>query len=333
MPKHIFTFSLTLFAWMCATLSTPLPRVYAQTADGQPPGVQPDGDVAKATQLGVYGTLGLPTRPRTLLTLGIDGNIYRLSPTNSALIKLPRPNYGSRQSTIGMDFRPADGKLYTITDTGNVVIVDVNTGATTRVGSTVTFAGGFQCLMDFNPVVDAVRLIGSNTQNYAVVNSGGNLNTVALQTSLAYAQGDVNFGKFPSIAAGGYTNKRAGAQSTLLYMLDYSTDSLVTIAGPLTANGSSNTGGGQLQTIGELTFSGGGKVKVDPLADLNVYTDTNGKNYLLGINNMTLLSIDLSQLNPNLQLGQVQKVTVRSTPLGGSFGVGVFIKMIDLAIQ
>ena len=31
------------------------------------------------------------------------------------------------------------------------------------------FAGGYQSLMDFNPMVNALRLIGSNDQNFAVV--------------------------------------------------------------------------------------------------------------------------------------------------------------------
>lgn len=49
--------------------------------------------------------------------------------------------------------------------------------------------------MDFNPVLSAIRLIGSNCQNYAVVNASGNLNAAAIQTSLSYAAGDVSAGK------------------------------------------------------------------------------------------------------------------------------------------
>ncbi len=287
------------------------------------------------TSTNPMAAMGVNPAPSQLLTLGADGVIYRLRPDIGALVPAFRPNYGAAQTTIGMDFRPSDKKLYTITDTGNIYTVDVNTGAATFVSSTLAgvtpFGGGFQSFMDFNPVVDAVRLIGSNTQNYAFVNSaGGNLNATAVQTSLAYAQGDVNAGKVPSISAGAYTNKVAGAKSTILYTLDYNTDSLVTIAGPLSATGSSNTGGGQLQTIGQLQVAGGSKVNVDPLGDLVVYTDPSGKNFLFGINNTILFFIDLAQVNANLPLGQTQPITVKGIALRVAGGQ---TKMIDLAIQ
>jgi hypothetical protein len=279
--------------------------------------------------------MGVSPAPSLLLTLGADGVIYKYRLDLFALAPAFRPNYGAAQTTIGMDFRPSDRKLYTITDAGNIYTVDVNTGAATFVSSTLAgvtpFGGGFQSFLDFNPVVDAIRLIGSNTQNYAFVNSaGGNLNATAVQTSLAYAAGDVNAGKFPSISAGAYTNKIAGAKSTILYTLDYNTDSLVTIAGPLSATGSSNTGGGQLQTIGPLMVASGAKVNVDPLADLVVYTNPSGKNFLFGINNTILFFIDLAQVNANLALGQTQNITVRGINLRVTSGQ---TKMIDLAIQ
>jgi hypothetical protein len=94
-----------------------------------------------------------------------------------------------------------------------------------------------------------LRVIGSNDQNYAVVNSSGNLNVTAQQTAITYAAGDPQAGKDPNLTAGAYNNI-AGAATTIFYALDYATDSVVTIAD--ITNGSSATGGGRLKTLGRL---------------------------------------------------------------------------------
>jgi hypothetical protein len=72
--------------------------------------------------------------------------------------------------------------------------------------------------MDFNPVVNALRFIGSNDQNIAVVNAnGGNLNQTVQQTRLQYAAGDASAGVDPNITAGAYTNNFAGAIQTTFF--------------------------------------------------------------------------------------------------------------------
>src|SRR5262249_36731378 len=146
------------------------------------------------------------------------------------------------------------------------------------------FAGGFQSLMDFNPVVNAIRLIGSNDQNLAVVNSnGGNLNATAVQTAMTYPAGDVNAGKDPNISGGAYTNNYVGATSTISSGFDYDLDTFVTIA-PATPGGSSATGGGQLQTIGPLVNPKGVPINVSPTADFDIYTAPATKaNTIIGV--------------------------------------------------
>ena len=90
------------------------------------------------------------------------------------------------------------------------------------------FNGGYQSLMDFNPMVNAIRLIDSEQQNYAVVKGAtGILNTTAVQTSLTYPAPDVNAGKDPNIACGAYTNNVAGATVTIFYMIDHALDTFV----------------------------------------------------------------------------------------------------------
>ena len=215
------------------------------------------------------------------------------------------------ESLIGIDFRPADGNLYALSDTGNLYLVDVTPpgrGNQIRISAVnPRFAGGFQSLLDFNPVVDAIRLIGTNDQNYAVVNSGGLFNAMAVQTRIAYAAGDVNAGIDANLTGGAYTNNVAGAQLTLFYGLDYDLDVLVTIAAG--ANGSSATGGGQLTTIGKLRRFDGNPLNITPAADMDIYTDGSGKDTLIGITGRTLFTLELNGLPPG------QDVTVRTSTL------------------
>ncbi|MCI0389663.1 MAG: DUF4394 domain-containing protein [Acidobacteria bacterium] len=227
---------------------------------------------------------------------------------------------------IGIDFRPADGMLYAVTDTGGVYRINTATGRATLVSPlTISFAGGAQSLADFNPVANALRLIGSNDQNYGVVNSGGDLNLTAAQTAVAYAPGDVNGGVDPNLVGGAYTNNVNGASTTIFYALDYDLDSLVTIAAPLIGAGSSNTAEGLLQTVGKLFNDRGQQLDIKPTADIDIYT-INGKNFAVGVSGRTLFTIDLDQIYPNLSLGQTQQVAIRtaSIPDGG---------FIDLAVS
>ncbi len=276
---------------------------------------------------GVARGVNLPNVPIYALTS--DNAIYVLRTNGSQYVRLGRINVSDGGNVIGIDFRPADNtpnRLYALTDRGgiyNVALGGSSVGSATLVSTmNPRFTGGFGMLADFNPVVNALRVIGSNDQNLAVVNTaatGANLGTSVAQTKLAYAAGDVNAGKDPEIVGGAYTNNRAGATTTLFYAIDHDLDTLVTIAGP--KNVSSATGGGQLQTLGNFFDEYGNRLNMSPTSDLDIYTDRNGTNFLVGQTTRLLFSIDLSQINPNLALGQTQRIIVKrgsAAPLPGS---------------
>src|SRR5262245_35896630 len=288
-------------------------------------------------------TAGLTLPPgKTIYALTSDNAIYSLAPGATQYTRLGRVSNTNGGNLIGIGFRVPDKtptKRNGLTDTVRLFNVDVSTanfGATALV-STVSprLTSGFGTLMDFNPVVNALRLIGSNGQNIAVVNAatGGNLNQTAVQTSLAYAQGDVNFGKAPQITGGAYNNNFVGATATLFYMVDHDLDTLVTIS-TKSSTGSSNTGGGQLQTIGSFVDAAGTPLNMSPTTDFDICT-VNGVNYLVGQTTRLLFSINLAQINPNLPLGTTQKVVVArgpAAPLPGPTAPltgGVF----DIAVQ
>jgi hypothetical protein len=251
--------------------------------------------------------------PVFIFALTTDNTLYVLTPGSTVYQSLGRVAGIGGNDLIGLDFRPADKKLYGLTDGGRLYTINFNVAPpTATLVSTLTprFPSGFQSLMDFNPVVDAIRLIGGDTLNYAVVKNASNiLATTAVQTSLTYAVGDVNAGKTPKVIGGAYNNNVAGATTTLFYAMDHDLDTLVTIADK-TATGSSNTGGGRLQTIGRLVDVAGNPITVNALADIDIVT-INGVNFLVGVSRDITFQISLNQINPNLPLGTTQNVVVQ----------------------
>jgi len=184
--------------------------------------------------------------PVNIFAMTTNGTLYVLTPNSSYFYSIGRPTGIGGDDPISMDFRPADRRLYMLTDRGRLFTVNFSVSppvATLVSNLSPRFPSGFQSLLDFNPQVDAIRLIGSNTANYAVVkDANGILNTTAVQTSLTYAAGDVNAGKTPVVPAGAYTNNVANAANTIFYAIDNDLDNLVTIADKVAATGSSNTG-------------------------------------------------------------------------------------------
>lgn len=264
-------------------------------------------------QTGVANGVNLPNR--SIYALTTDQAIYMLEPGAQQYTRLGRaetPQDGG--NLIGIDFRPADAnpnRMYGLTDKGSIYTIDLPSLRTTLVSRmNPRYTGGYNVLVDFNPVANALRVTGGNDQNLAVVNGtdGGNLNTTATQTNLAYVSGDVNFAQNPEITGGAYSNNFAGAATTLFYMIDHDKDTLVTIA-DRTAAGSSNTGGGKLQTVGSIVDQFGVAFNMSPTTDFDIYTDTNGVNYLVGQSTRWLFCIDLSQIDPNLPVGRIQQVT------------------------
>lgn len=281
-------------------------------------------------------TIGLPLNKKVYL-LTTNNIIYQFTTGSTSYGKLTKVKGLTNGVLIGIDFRPSDGKLYGLTDTGEIYTIDT-TGTYSYLATKVSslsprFPGGFQSLFDFNPVVDAVRMIASNTANYAAVNANGaSLSVTAVQAPLTYAAGDTSTSTTPNIAGGSYTNNVKGAASTLFYGLDFDQDTLVTIADKV-ANGSSNTGGGKIQTIGSLIDKDGKKINISPTADLDIFTDANGTNFLVGISGTIVFSIDLSQIDPNQQLGTTKDITARGILIPiCRYGIPIPGNFIDIAI-
>lgn len=147
------------------------------------------------------------------------------------------------ESVIGIDFRPADGRLYGFTGYNRIVTINTATGVATPVASLSTGLLGNEYGMDFNPTNDRLRLVNDNDQNASVDPTNG---TTTLQTPL-------NPGN-PNITGVAYTNNFAGAATTTLYAIDSATDTLYTQNPPAS---------GTLTAVGPLGVNTGAQVGFD----------------------------------------------------------------------
>lgn len=164
--------------------------------------------------------LGLATAEAgaaTLVGLTADGALVRID-TDSRRATAPVRLRGAEGTLLGIDVRPADGKLYGVTDRGAIVTIDPMTGAVTKVSQlSETFESGGRAVVDFNPVADRLRLMGASGTNFRVnVETGA----VVRDGQLKYGAGTPLAETMPRITAGAYTNSMAGATATMLLTID-----------------------------------------------------------------------------------------------------------------
>jgi hypothetical protein len=156
---------------------------------------------------------------------------------------------------LAIDLRPATGQLYGLGSTSRLYTINPTTGAATQVGSAGAFTlSGSVFDMDFNPVVDRIRVVSDTDQNIRLNPNDGTL--TATDTNLAYASGDPNFGTNPIMPGAAYSNNFAGSSTTTLFGIDGGLDILVRQGSPGGSPVSPNSG--QLFTIGPLGVNAAG---------------------------------------------------------------------------
>ena len=151
----------------------------------------------------------------------------------------------SGQTLRGVDFRPANGQLYAMSTLGaaaQLYTIDLSTGAATAIGAGLTLTGNTSTIvsLDFNPVVNALRVVTGGGQSYRVNANTGAL--IAQDTSIATPAGVT-----PLILGIAYSNNLVGAASTTLYSYDFFLDNLATIGG---VNGAPSPNTGIFNVIG-----------------------------------------------------------------------------------
>jgi hypothetical protein len=128
-------------------------------------------------------------------------------------------------SLVGLDRRPATGVLYTLGTSGTLYTLTL-TGTTytaTAQAPLTTLPSGNAFGFDFNPVPDRLRMVSDTGQNLRINVDTGMVAVDGMITS------DIGV---PNLVAAAYTNNVAGATSTILYVLDAASDSLLRSTNP-----------------------------------------------------------------------------------------------------
>lgn len=183
---------------------------------------------------------------------------------------------GATESIVAVDFRPASGQLFALglnetavgDDEGRLYLLNPATGAATLVG-----AGPFSTTMtdaataygfDFNPVVDAIRIVNDAEQNLRVNPNTGAL--ISADTALAFAS-DPDLTGTPDVVAAAYTNNVPNAATTTLFDIDSTLDRLLTQVPP---------NEGTLNDVGPLGFDTTAEVGFDIGSDGAAFASMTG---------------------------------------------------------
>lgn len=153
------------------------------------------------------------------------------------------------EQVLGIDFRPATGQLFSITNASRIYTINPISGAATAVGGAPInpALNGNAFGFDFNPVPDRIRVVSDNEQNLRLNPTNA---AVTADTNLAYAAGDANASANPNIVAAAYANNQAGTPTTTLFVIDSNLD---TLALQGSVGGTPNSpNGGQMTTVGAL---------------------------------------------------------------------------------
>ena len=182
---------------------------------------------------------------------------------------------GLAGKVLGIDVRPSDGLLYAVIDDGSIVTLDPATGkATAKAKLESTLPAGVTATVDFNPVADRLRLMGSDGTNLRVNVDDGK---VIRDGNLNFSGTDTMKEMKPTVVAGAYTNAVKGAKETALFDIDAS--------GTLLKQAPPNDG--VLTTVGKLGVPGKGVA-------FDIQSDGAGGNAAWLIAGDTLYKVDLA---------------------------------------
>ncbi len=176
----------------------------------------------QATKLGNFPGqsiigLAIPTSPVAYAVDGLNRLMIfnPLSPGTPIIKTLTGLQSG--EMLVGIDFRPANGQLYGLSNMSQIYTINTSNGAVAAVGTPFSpMITSSDVGFDFNPTVDRIRVVTSTGQNLRLdPNTGG----------VAAVDGNLNPGS-PSVTGAAYTNNFAGATTTVLYTIDSGSNKL-----------------------------------------------------------------------------------------------------------
>jgi hypothetical protein len=246
------------------------------------------GWICVATGLGLLAPAMAAAEPAA----GINGNLnlarFDTATPGDLRVRLITGLQTASEKAIGLDMRPATGELFLVTTPAGVVSgssvitrsyrLDPDTAVATFVGAlpggVPANAGDWQTGADFNPVVDRLRVVNANMENYRI-----NPNNAALSgddPNLSFfgpATGPLTAVAYDRNIAPGPPGTLAppGTQTTL-YGIDVGADRLV-VQGGINGAAPGGPNGGAVSDIGALG------VAVDNTSDAGLDISPGGTAY------------------------------------------------------
>lgn len=216
--------------------------------------------------LGACLAMAAPAAAANVVALGGERNLVWVD-TETMKVTGWVAAEGGAGRLLGIDVRPADGMLYGVFEDGTVATIDPATGAATAVSMLATrLADGVTATVDFNPVADRLRVMGSDGTSLRV-----NVDTGEVTEDGAHAYGDDSV--MPDVIAGAYTNAFAGTDATQLFNIDGKGGWLVLQDPP---------NDGMLNPVGELGMTAewvGFDIASDGMGGNSAWLMTGGKLY------------------------------------------------------
>jgi hypothetical protein len=209
------------------------------------------GPIGGGRQQQTIRDIAYAVRPENAFGVTASNKLIKFNPGVPGAINNSIPISGiGGENIVGIDFRPATGQLFALSDASRIYIINTTNGVATPVGGAAFAPGlsGANFGFDFNPTVDRIRLVSDGDQDLRLNPNNGAI--AATDGTLAYAATDANTGQDPNITGEAYTNNFLGSPSTTLFGIDTNLNTLVTQGSPGATPVSPNTG--QLLTVGSL---------------------------------------------------------------------------------
>lgn len=181
----------------------------------------------------VRGLAYVAAAQATVVGVTSDNRIVTFKPATPATLDTNVAITGLQggETIFGFDSRPANGRLYALTDAGRLYTLDAATGVATpgaalaadAADTTAPFAmlAGTAFGVDFNPTVDRLRVVSDAQQSLRInVDSGATTTDTALNRAGGAAP-------LPSVGAAAYARNFVAGGTTTLYDIDIATNSLL----------------------------------------------------------------------------------------------------------
>jgi hypothetical protein len=190
----------------------------------------------------MYTGIAIPTQP-VAYAVGASNSLVIFNPqTPTNTVAKPITGLESNESVVGIDFRPVNGQLYAVGSHSRLYTLNTSSGAATFVASLSVPLSGASFGVDFNPVVDRLRILSNAGQNLRVNPADG----------ATIVDGALNPGT-PAVTAAAYTNNFAGTTTTMLFAIDVNSDQLLLQNPP---NNGTLTEIGSLHDVNADAFTG-----------------------------------------------------------------------------